>query len=85
METVIRICFVISFVSGLIYIIQGMIVLHTYEVQTKKRPPAVQVWPFTEEMKSIYPGQSKVGRVLAVSTAFFFLPWFVNWLIGGVE
>lgn len=80
MEIFIRVCFVFSFLSGVVYMVQSMFVLHTFEIQSGKRPPTVQWWPFDEEMKAAYPGQSKLGRILFISIIVFALPLVVGWV-----
>jgi hypothetical protein len=79
MDLAIKISFVIAFLCALLFVFQTMYVLHAYEVNNKKRPPAFQYWPFNAEMKKIYPGQSKVGRVLVVLTFVLAMPWVVTW------
>ena len=81
MDVAIRISLVLSFLCGLIFLFQSMCVLHSYEIEMKKRPPAYQFWPFNSEMKSLYPRQAKVGRVLETAIIILALPWLVMWVI----
>jgi len=55
-----------------------MFLLHAYEVETKKRPPSVQFWPFNKEIQKYYPGLSKLGKFLQIGAILFALPYVVK-------
>ncbi len=56
---------VILFMTGFIYFILSVFILHGYELKTKKMPwHVMQFWPFYSEMKELYPLQSKFAQIL---------------------
>ena len=66
MELVLRIMLGMAILGGFVLLYLSMHVLHTFEVETKKRPPSIQFWPFNAEIKARYPGLAKTGRVLQI-------------------
>jgi len=78
MELIINISVMVAFVLGMILLLLSMFVLHTYEVQTKQRPPSVQFWPFNKEIKEYYPGLSKLGRFLQIGAIVCALPYLAK-------
>ncbi len=81
MEAIINLGFIISFVFGAVFLFMSMFVLHAYEKETKKRPPYVQFWPFSKEIKQYYPRVSKVGRILQISTILCAIPYLIKLIV----
>lgn len=81
MEFLVNLSLIIAFVMGMILLFLGMFVLHTYEVETKKKPPSVQFWPFNNEMKEYYPGLSRLGRFLLIGTIVCVLPYLMKLIV----
>lgn len=78
MELLIILSLVMAFVLGMILLLLSVFVLHTYEVETKKRPPSMQLWPFNKEINDFYPGLSKLGRFLQIGAIACALPYIVK-------
>jgi hypothetical protein len=81
MELLINLSVIVSFMLGMILLFLSIFVLHTYEVETKKRPPSIQFWPFNKEIKEYYPGLSKLGRILQVGAIMCVLPYLVKLIV----
>lgn len=81
MELLIDFSVIIAFVLGMILLFLSMFVLHTYETETKKRPPSVQFWPFNNEIKEYYPGLSKLGSFLLIGAIVCALPYLVKLIV----
>jgi hypothetical protein len=75
MNAAAHILLIIAFVSGCVFLIQSIYVLHAYEIESKKRPRSFQWWPFNTEMKAMYPNQSKYGRALIIVCISCTLLW----------
>lgn len=78
MNTAAQVLLITAFISGCVFLLQSMYVLHTYEVINKKRPPSFQWWPFNTEMKAMYPNQSRYGRALLIISLSCTLLWLVH-------
>ena len=81
MDAIIYLGFIISFVLGTVFLFMSMFVLQAYEKDTKKRPPSVQYWPYSKEMKQHYPRATIVGRILQISTILCALPYLINLIV----
>ncbi|MES9942128.1 MAG: hypothetical protein ABW104_09250 [Candidatus Thiodiazotropha sp. 6PLUC2] len=81
MELLINLSVIVAFVLGMILLLLSMFVLHTYEAETKKRPPSVQFWPFNKEINEYYPGISKLGRFLHIGAIVCALPYIVKLIV----
>ena len=81
MGAIINLGFIVSFVLGTVFLFMSIFILHAYEKETKRRPPAVQYWPFSKEMKQHYPDASKVGRILLISTILCALPYLIKLIV----
>ena len=58
----------LAFILGLVYMFLSMFILHSYESETKQRPPSFQFWAFDKEMRTKYPSASKAGQVLELAS-----------------
>ncbi len=81
MELIINLGVIIAFVLGMILFFLSIFVLHTYEAETKKRPTSIQLWPFNKELKEFYPGLTKAGRILQITTIVCVLPYVLKLII----
>ena len=81
MELLINLSVIVASVLGMILLFLSMFVLHTYEAETKKRPPSIQFWPFNKEIKEYCPGLSKLGRFLQIGAIACALPYLVNLIV----
>ena len=81
MELIINLSALIAFVLGIILFFLSIFVLHTYEAETKKRPPSINFWPFNKEIQEFYPSLTKAGKILQITTLVCVLPYLVKLLI----
>lgn len=81
MELLVNLSVIAAFALGMILLFLNMFVLHTYEADTKKRPPSVQFWPFNKEIKEYYPSLSKLVRFLQIGAIVCAFPYLVKLIV----
>ena len=67
----------LALILGVVYMILSMVVLHSYESETKQRPPSFQFWAFEKEMRAKYPSASKAGQILELASVGLIGVWGV--------